>query len=423
VGRALTGGGRVAGSVVGSPRDAVLRLGSSYRSTPPEETLAIATALQPRLGISRVTDITRMDRLGLPVFASVRPRGQALRVHAGKGVRPLDAQVGALMEAVEYAAAEPKRSIWAPVRLTMGELVSQFPPGVRLVDFAPRFGLAIAPEQPVVAVDCEELSSDRRVLLPAELIFVPAEGLGPTSPFGSTTNGLASGNNLQEATLHALLEVMERDAVSMNKPKDASLRVDPRDYPEPFGALAKAWQALGIDLAVRHVPNAFSLPCFEAWLHEHESTSVNLANGSALHLDREVAFARAVCEAAQSRLSHVHGGRDDITRFYAKYDDGDPPRRREEEARLINDVFDETRPCLFDELPHEPTRRTSIAEVLDDLLGRLAQAGFGVVHRHRFRLDLDGLHVVKVVVPKCEDVEIDTRRMGPRLLARVLAGA
>jgi ribosomal protein S12 methylthiotransferase accessory factor len=43
----------------------------------------------PALGISRVTDITAMDRLGLPVFASIRPRGLALCVNAGKGMKPV----------------------------------------------------------------------------------------------------------------------------------------------------------------------------------------------------------------------------------------------------------------------------------------------------------------------------------------------
>ena len=50
------------------------RLNSSYRSKRPARTLAIAEALMPKLGITRVTDVTRMDRLGLPVCISVRPR-------------------------------------------------------------------------------------------------------------------------------------------------------------------------------------------------------------------------------------------------------------------------------------------------------------------------------------------------------------
>ena len=68
--------------------------------------MRLARTLMSELGISRVMDITRMDRLGLPVFASVRPRGARLRVHAGKGIRPEEAEVGALMEAVEFAVAE-----------------------------------------------------------------------------------------------------------------------------------------------------------------------------------------------------------------------------------------------------------------------------------------------------------------------------
>ena len=77
------------------------RLGTSLRSVAPELTERRARQLMPALGISRVTDITRLDRLGLPVHASVRPRGRTLRVHAGKGMLVDEARVGALMEAVE----------------------------------------------------------------------------------------------------------------------------------------------------------------------------------------------------------------------------------------------------------------------------------------------------------------------------------
>ena len=100
-----------------------LCLGSSLRCRDPWQTLALAEPLMPVLGISRVTDITRMDRLGLPVFASVRPRSRTLHVHAGKGVNAVEARVGALMEAVEYAAAEPQRSSWERRRIDRKSVV------------------------------------------------------------------------------------------------------------------------------------------------------------------------------------------------------------------------------------------------------------------------------------------------------------
>jgi len=86
-----------------------VRLSSSLRTTPPEVTLARARAVAPSLGITRVTDITRLDRVGVPVYASIRPTAApgSLCVNAGKGLHPIEAEVGAYMEAIEFALAEP----------------------------------------------------------------------------------------------------------------------------------------------------------------------------------------------------------------------------------------------------------------------------------------------------------------------------
>lgn len=369
----------------------------------------------PVLGISRVTDLTRMDRLGLPVFASVRPRGLTLRVHAGKGVDAVEARVGALMEAIEYAAAEPAASRWEAAPMCVAELSAQLGDGLRLADFAPLRGARIDARAAIPTVACEDLVSSRCVRVPAELVFVPYAPAGMTHLFGTTSNGLASGNTLAEATLHGLLEVLERDALSMNRPRDASCLVDTDELPEPFAALAGRWRAGGIALAVRHVPNGLGLPCFEAFVHEPGSGDVDLAGGSGLHPDRDIALARAVCEAAQSRLSHVHGGRDDVTGFFAKRRDGAALAARR--ALHLGRCFDGRRRARYAALPHAPIVDRSLAQTLDGLLTRLAAAGFGSVLRHRFAVDLNGLHVVKVIVPRCEDVDGGPARIGPRLWA------
>lgn len=398
-----------------------VRLHSSLRSRRPAATLAVAEALMPALGISRIADITRMDRLGLPVFVSVRPRGRTLRVHAGKGVDPVEARVGALMEAIEFAAAEPDTSRWERVPLRVGEIAAQLGDGLRLADFAPRLGAQVRSGAAIPTVACEDLVAGRVVMLPAELVFIPFEADGGAPLFGATSNGLASGNTLAEATLHGLLEVLERDALAMSRPRDLSRFVDTHELPEPFATLADGWRAAGIELAVRHVPNGLALPCFEAFVHEPDSPDVVLAGGSGLHPDREVALARAVCEAAQSRLSHVHGGRDDVTTFFA----AGGPRRRQALAALREAqrrrCFDRRRRARYAELPHEPAGDRPLTHTLERLLEHLAAAGFGSVLRHRFAVELDGLHVVKVVVPRCEDVESAPSRIGPRLWA-ALAG-
>jgi len=393
----------------------------SYRCKAASDTLKIATALMPTLGISRVTDITRMDRLGLPVFASVRPRGKALRVHAGKSLDPTEARVGALMEAIEYAAADPLRSASAVRPLRVDELLGQFDGGLHLIDFVPELGREVRADESIPVIGCEEILRGRPAQLPAELIFVPSPTSETERLFGSSSTGLASGNSLAEATLHALLEVLERDAISMNKPRDESHRIETADLPAPFSELAASWRDVGVELAVHYVPNLLGLPCFEAWLHEPGSAAVNLAGGSGLHLDRDLALAKAVCESAQSRLSHIHGGRDDITKFYSKYDARSATA--DAQSRLIRAIFAKDRTIRFSAVPTVAAQDLGVPETLRSLLEEMAVRGLGSVFRHRFEIELHGLHVTRVVVPKCEDVEHNPRRIGPRLLARILADA
>ena len=372
-----------------------------------------------RFGISRVTDITRLDKLGLPVHASVRPRGQGLRVHAGKGLRQAESRTGALMEALEFAAADPRRNA-AGRPMSLSALQASWAGAFRFVDLAPRRGVPVDGSLTLPVLDCDDLIRKVPTALPTELVFV-SDDKPPSPPvFGSATNGVASGNSLDEATLHGLLEVLERDALSLEQARRASRRVRDDSLPPHFIEMADAWQRRGVRLVVRHVPSDTGLPCFKAWLIEPESTDINLCSGSGLHLDREIALTRAICEAAQSRLSTLHGGRDDIVDFYDKYTQIDPIRRREQEARLVAVVEHAEDAIVFQDVEQMPPAGKPLPELLADLLGRLRGIGLGSVLRYRFAADLDGMHALRIVVPRCECSESDLQRMGPRLMSAVM---
>jgi len=80
----------------------------TQRTVSPEETLARVEKALPAAGITRVADITNLDRLGIPVFSSIRPtagRG-AISVYNGKGATPTEARVSAIMEGIERYSAE-----------------------------------------------------------------------------------------------------------------------------------------------------------------------------------------------------------------------------------------------------------------------------------------------------------------------------
>jgi len=395
------------------------RLSSSLRLQSAEATCERAARLMASFGISRVTDITRLDRLGLPVHASVRPRGQGLRVHAGKGLRAAESRAGALMEALEFAAADPRRNP-AGRPMSVAALQASWAGAFRFVDLAPRRDVPVDGTLSPPVLDCEDLIRHVPTALPTELLFVSDDKPAKPPVFGSNTNGVASGNSLDEATLHGLFEVLERDALSLEQARHASRLVHHDSLPPHFVEMAAAWRRRGVRLVVRHVPSDTGLPCFKAWLIEPESTDINLCSGSGLHLDREIALTRAICEAAQSRLSTLHGGRDDIVGFYDKYTRIDPAQRRERESRLIAAMEDADGAVAFSDVAQVDTAGKPLPGLLADLLERLRGIGLGSVLRHRFAADLGGLHAVRIVVPRCECSESDLKRMGPRLMSAVM---
>lgn len=379
----------------------------------------------PLLGIARVTEITRMDRLGLPVYASIRPRGRTLRVHAGKGLTRGEARTGALMEAIEYAVAE-RHSLRGPDGIVpLESLLVQWPAGMRLLDFAPRIGARISTVATVGVVRCEHLGHRESVFLPAELVLVPYDRRGEPALFGWSTNGLASGNSLDEATLHGLLEILERDALAIDKARNLSARIPSSDLPAPFRRWASEWMQMGVELIVRSIPNAFGLPCFEAHLHDPASFEIDLSRGSGLHPDIEIALARAVCEAAQSRLSFIHGGRDDIADFYRRSSGRVLASRRKAKRERLAALKSSERTIGWTALSPASVAGQAPGAVLARILASLAERGFPHVFRRRMNADeteslSKGFHVVKVVVPRCEVIENGCARAGPRLMANVL---
>jgi len=72
----------------------------------PRETIARLRPLIPRMGITRVANVTGLDRIGIPVVTVCRPNARSLAVSQGKGVDLDAATVSGLMEAAELYHAE-----------------------------------------------------------------------------------------------------------------------------------------------------------------------------------------------------------------------------------------------------------------------------------------------------------------------------
>jgi len=381
---------------------------------PVAATLAIAQGLALRLGIEECSDASGLDVLGVPVWFSRRQVGQSRHIHSGKGLLPIEAQVGALMEAIEVVTAEQAGKRFGGGHALLADLVAAFHPPLAVADLAPRLvmpkPMPMPSERSVAVETCEDIVTRAVHRVPAELLHLGLpEADDATLLFGMTSNGLASGNSLEEATLHGLLEVLERDAVALDMARPSAQHLAPDTLPEPFASWHARWLSLGVVLRLRVLPSVAGVPCFEAELLDRSAAPAPRGLGFGLHPDPLIALSRAVTEAAQSRLyqiCHGDGTADDP--------DDDAEVTASPAGPELSFAAVQRMPC------------TSLAQALTELAARLRAQGLPWVLRRRLNLhpdasDLDGLHVVKVLVPGCESVVGSGVRIGRRL-ARRLSG-
>jgi ribosomal protein S12 methylthiotransferase accessory factor len=380
----------------------------THRLVAPADTIARVVAHLDALEITRLADVTGLDRLGIPVFCAIRPKGLILQSTNGKGLQPDAARASALMEAVEHHHAErPIETVRASWRELMGGVeTSKLRQTARVIDEARRpVAPRTLPQYRSGTYWTDDFVIDwapARDLLTGEPVWLPSSAVySGASPclHEFATNGLASGNHPVEAMLHGLYEVIERNAVSRLS-VDGKIRVrppvcrvvDPESLTGMCGALHARVREAGVDLRLISVGSSCEVPTFWAALLDRapfsESSTVNVGYGT--HLCPDVAAVRAITEAAQSRLCYIHGAREDLAAKMAGHSS----------ARLgqILNWFDRLRPdARWDSMLDGSTG--DLQADLDRLLDRLRVGGAEHVYVSDLTREPFNIPVVKVVVP------------------------
>ena len=277
-------------------------------------------ALAAALGVTRVARVTGLDRTGVEVACAVRPGGHVLQVTNGKGESWGTAARGALLEAAELWCAERVEAgdlVWA----SAAELATH---GSRHVAPAELGGEADAGQR-LAWRAARDLASGADMLVPAGSVHAPPQG-GPllgAAGLRWTSNGMGAHATWPSALLHALLEAVERDQIARALPDGfterhvRARRLAPaavaRSAP-PAARLAARIASRGFEvhlLDARPEP-ALGLPVAAALLFDREGGPVPLTAGYACALELDGALRGALLEAAQSRLTDIHGAREDV---------------------------------------------------------------------------------------------------------------
>ncbi|MFI9255723.1 TOMM precursor leader peptide-binding protein [Streptomyces sp. NPDC053069] len=303
--------------------------GGGHRALPPESVLTryrhlvdpltgVVPELRPAPGTPKGLNhyvSGRNPALRADSLAALR---HGLRSHSGgKGITPLEAEVGALCEAVErYSATrQGDEPVVVDTLAGLGESAlhpnacqlyadRQFAERERHNRTAAGFQQVPPPFDPHAPTEWTPVWSvtagTHRLLPTSMLYFGPAPGGRLSAPWADS-NGNAAGSSLEDAALQGFLEVVERDAVALwwyNRTRQPAVDLDAFDEPW-LGEIRAAYAGLRRDLWVLDLTADFGIPVMAAVSCRNDRTAQRICFGFGAHLDPRTALRRAVTEMAQ----------------------------------------------------------------------------------------------------------------------------
>jgi ribosomal protein S12 methylthiotransferase accessory factor len=303
--------------------------GGGHRDMSPEETLARFDALVDSLtGVvqsvelvpTAAADVVRVcvARFGAdPKWETGPMLGRGLRQSGGKGMTEAEARASSLGEAIEryswaYQGDEPRRLGSADelgadaihpndcMLFSDAQYAARATPGAR----ASRWHLVPPPLDPRARIDWTpvwSLGGQCRRYLPTMLLY----GGYPSPPERAyciaDPSGSAAGNSREEAVLQGLLELVERDALSIwwyNRIRRSAIALDGIDDPS-VRRLVSRYERQGRTVWALDLTTDLGIPVVAAGSRRIAGAPEAILLGFGAHLDPTTALTRALLELAQ----------------------------------------------------------------------------------------------------------------------------
>lgn len=372
----------------------------THRLCDPDETLQSISPHFQSIGLTRIADVTGLDSIDIPVCMAIRPNSQSVSVCQGKGLTLGLAKVSAAMEAMEAYHAENVRH--TTKLASYRELVDQAP-------VSDPSTLNLHPtsywheDLSLAWIQGFDLIAESQVWVPYDLIHGKEPIRNPI--FSMSSNGLAAGNHILEALSHAICEVVEQDASFLWEIQNFNLEshIDLLDLATvdslPCRELIDKLDRAGVNVYIWDQTSEVGIPCFNCTIIEHDTASslnvVGPYSGSGCHLSKEIALIRAITEAAQSRVTHISGARDDMFRkSYMKFKPGIHT------ANFISHLENSQATLDFNSLPS--LESDSLEEDVSTQLTMLSKTGFDQVIAVDLTHEEIAIPVLRVIIPNME---------------------
>ncbi|GLY39737.1 hypothetical protein Amsp01_057600 [Amycolatopsis sp. NBRC 101858] len=328
--------------------------------------------------------------------------------NGGKGVSPLDAEIGALCEAAERFSGNFQGDELR-IRGSYEELGEEALHPNACMLFADRqyagraewnaehasFQRVGEPFDPAARTDWTpvwSLSGQRR-LLPTSYLYYGTPPESVARGVRADSNGTAAGSSLEDAILQGALELVERDAVALwwyNRTPVPG--VDLASFADPWlHEMTAAYAGIGRELWVLDVTSDLGIPVTVAVSRRIGGSHEDIMMGFGAHLDPRIAVRRAVTELNQMLPVVETAGHDvddpDARRWLAYATVANQPYLRPEAGERMRTAAD---------FPF--VHRADVRDDVEALARVFGHAGLELLVLDQTRPDV-GIPVVKVLAP------------------------
>ncbi|MGN1321002.1 MAG: YcaO-related McrA-glycine thioamidation protein [Methanosphaera sp.] len=378
---------------------------STHRTISPKETLKNISKITKEIGLTRTSNITHLDRLNIPVFTSIRPLAQegAVSVYAGKGPNEIHAKVSSIMEAVERYSAE--------LQGNENTIIKKYNPDDCINPESLILPKNSYNDEEIEWIKGYSIKKDDEIYIPANAVFHPYNTPDVHHIFLSNTNGLASGNKLEEAIFHGMMEVVERDSWSLFEAfRDNRAEINCENTDNDYiTELLDKFESANVSIKLLDLTSENKIPTVGAVSEDLSLKDPALLTlGVGTHLDPNIAVIRAITEVAQSRATQIHGTREDTTRANLLRDTG-----YERMKRLNKHWFRDSEETI-DIMDMPNLSKNSFKDDINVTLDLLDKSGVDDAYYVNLTRDIN-IPVVRVIIPGLEVFSVDSSRIGERL--------
>ena len=353
-------------------------------------------------GITRVADITYLDRIGIYAYQSVRPDAEegdgSFTIFSGKGLTKEQCKISAIMEGIERYCAEERNNRDIILKKSIAELRTNYnivePKELNILN------QSISENDEIEWILGYDLIAKSEVYIPAANVCYPYNFRKHKYPLRNYTTGLAAGNTYLEALFHGLCEVIERDAAAMNIIFKKGISVDIHTIKNKTirKIIERITKTEGLKLYVKYITTEeINVPVFQVLIDDtFLRNPLYISGGYGAHPNKEIALINALNEAILSRAGTISGGREDLEKFLKAKENFS----YEEYKEKYRYWFDQEKTINFENIESE-----DLPTILDDMslcVERLVNAGFDkIIFVNLKKRNID-VPVIKMLVPGLE---------------------